>query len=173
MERASDSFGVLSSPTKIRGFVQGGAMRRTVLAISVAALALVWSAARVSAQSEKTATGTVTAVAADSVTVKVGTQDMKFAVDNSTTVTARGAGTKTRKAEAAGTKPKVTELLSVGSNVEVKYHETGGTMHAASIRTIASAGKGGGSMSEEKPAAKTASGTVKNVAEQSLTISRA
>jgi len=149
-------------------------MRRTVLAIALAVVALVgWPASHAFAQTTKTAKGTVTAVAADSVTVKAGAQEMKFAVDSATTVTATGAGTKTRKAEAEGGKPKITELLSAGTPVEVKYHDQGGTLHAASIRAIASAGDMGGGVMADKPAAKTASGTVKSVSASSLVISEA
>jgi hypothetical protein len=149
-------------------------MRRTVLAVPLAVVALVgWPASPASAQDTKTARGTVTAVAADSVTVKAGAQEMKFAVDSSTTVTATGAGTKTRKAEAEGSKPKITELLSAGTPVEVKYHDKGGTLHAASIRAIASAGEAGGGVMADKPSAKTANGTVKSVSANSLVISDA
>ena len=149
-------------------------MRRIVLAFPLAAVALMgWPTQHAFAQDTKTARGTVSAVAGDSVSVKVGTQDMKFDIDSSTTITAPGAGTKTRKAEAAGTKPKAAELLAVGTPVEVKYHDTSGKLHAASIRAIASAGAGGGSVMESKPAAMTANGTVKSVSGSSLTISDA
>jgi hypothetical protein len=147
-------------------------MRRTVLAIPLAVVALVgWPTSHAYAQETKTAKGTVTAVSADSITVKAGAQDMKFTVDSSTAVTATGAGTKTRKAAAEGKKPGITELLTAGTPVEVKYHDQGGTLHAASIRAIASAGEGGGGVMADKPAAKTASGTVKSVSASSLVIS--
>jgi Domain of unknown function (DUF5666) len=149
-------------------------MRRTVLAIPLAVVALVgWPTSHAYAQETKTAKGTVTAVSADSVTVKAGAQDMKFVVDSSTTVTASGAGTKTRKAAAEGKKPAVNELLTAGTPVEVRYHDQGGTLHAASIRAIASAGEGGGGVMADKPAAKTATGTVKSVSANSLVISDA
>jgi hypothetical protein len=147
-------------------------MRRTVLAIPLAVVALVgWPTSHAYAQETKTAKGTVTAVSADSVTVKAGAQDMKFTVDSSTAVTATGAGTKTRKAAEEGKKPAITELLTAGTPVEVKYHDMGGTLHAASIRAIASAGEGGGGVMADKPGAKTASGTVKSVSAGSLVIS--
>ena len=149
-------------------------MRRIVLAFPLAAVALIgWPNQHAYAQDTKTARGTVSAVAGDSVSVKVGTQDMKFAVDSSTMITAPGAGTKSRKAEAAGTKTKAADLLTVGTPVEVKYHDTNGKFHAAAIRAIASAGAGGGSVMESKPAAMTANGTVKSVSGSSLTISDA
>jgi Domain of unknown function (DUF5666) len=145
-------------------------MRRMVLAVSLALAVVGWLTPHAVAQDTKTAKGTVTNVSGDSITVKAGAQDMKFTVDSSTTVTAPGAGTKTRKAAAEGGAPKIADLLKAGTPVEVKYHETGGTMHAASIRTIASAGEGGGAVMSDKPPAKTASGTVKTVSSSSLTI---
>jgi len=149
-------------------------MRRIVLAFPLAAVALIGLPTQHAfAQDTKTARGTVSAVAGDSVSVKVGTQDMKFDIDSSTMITAPGAGTKSRKAEAAGTKTKAADLLTVGTPVEVKYHDTNGKLHAAAIRAIASVGAGGGSVMESKPAAMTANGTVKSVSGSSLTISDA
>jgi hypothetical protein len=148
-------------------------MKGTQVAALLAALSVAgWQALPVRAQAEKTARGTVTAVSADSVSIKAGANDMKFSVDAQTKVTATGAGTKARKAEAAGTSGvKLTEVISVGKAVEVKYHETGGTMHAASIRAIASAGSAGGGVMEAAPSSKTADGTVKSVAAGSLVVS--
>lgn len=150
-------------------------MRRTLVAIPIAALSLVgWSTLPATAQGTKTARGTVTSIANDSVTVKVGAQDMKFSVDGQTTVEATGAGTRTRQAQAAGAAGvKVGDLLRTGQAVEVSYSETGGAMRATRIRAVSSAG-GGGSGSADTPAApaaKRASGTVKSVAAGSLTIS--
>jgi hypothetical protein len=152
-------------------------MRRILLAVPLAALSLIgWHTPDAAAQATKTARGTVTAVSDDSVTVKVRDQDMKFTVDSKTNVIAPGGSTKSRKAAAAGTSGvKVTELLSAGKAVEVAYHDMGGGMlHAASIRTVSSAGSGGGSISEPAPpapATKSARGTVKSVSASSLTVS--
>jgi hypothetical protein len=55
----------------------------------------------------------------------------------------------------------------------VGYLEMGGTMQAASIPTVSSAGSEGGSMSAPAPAAKRTNGTVKSVAASSLTITAA
>lgn len=132
-----------------------------VLAFSV----LAWSVG-VAAQSDtKTARGTVSTMAADSITVKVGTTEMKFNVDDKTTVIAPGAGTAARQAQAAGAAgPKLSEVVKVGGAVEVTYHDMGATKHAATIRPIASAGAGGGSVAAE------ASGTVKSVSATSLVV---
>src|SRR5581483_3886136 len=64
--------------------------------------------------------------------------------------------------------PKLADVIKTGQAVEVSYHEAGGTMHAASIRAIASAGEG--SMSSDKPATMHANGTVKSVAADSVTV---
>jgi hypothetical protein len=121
----------------------------------------------------KTARGTVTAMSADSVTVKVGAKDMTFNVDNKTEVIAPGAGTKSRAAKAKGeTGPKLADVIKTGQAVRVTYHEMGSMNHAATIEGIASAGSSGGSTSDEKKAAaaKHASGTVKSVSASSLTV---
>lgn len=144
-------------------------MRRSqVMVWLLAALAVVGWQAPAKAQAGKTARGTVTAVSADSMSVKVGDREMKFAVDAQTHVTAPGASTKSRAAAASGAPGvKITDVVSVGKAVEVTYAESGGSMHATSVRAIPSAG--GGSMSEKMPA-RTMAGTVKSVAGTSLTI---
>jgi len=145
-------------------------MRRTLVTLSLAAISLVgWTTAQAFAQPAKTARGTVTATAADSVTVRAGTQEMRFTVDAKTIVTASGAGTAARAAEAAGKAgAKLGDVIKVGDNVEVSYHEMGGTMHAASIRKVASAGAGGGGTTEK---AMIGTGTVDSVTATSLMIS--
>ena len=146
-------------------------MRRMVVAGSLLAL-VAWSMPQqVSAQDTKSARGTVTAMAGDSLTVKAGTQELKFVLDGSTVVTAEGGSTASRAAAAQGKGgPKIGDLIKVGDAVEVSYHEKG--MHAASVRKVPSAGSGGGSTSDQRAAEKTesASGTVEAVSATSLTI---
>ena len=139
-------------------------MRRTLLALAVLAVAA-WPATHAFAQDAKKVTGTVTAMAADSVSVKVANVDMKFAVDAKTTVEASGAGTKAAAAMKAGAAgPKLADVVKVGQNVEVTYHEMGGTNHAAMIRRVSSPGA--------SPAASTrSSGKVTAVAADSMSIS--
>jgi hypothetical protein len=144
-------------------------MKWTRLAIPLSVLFMIGVvASSASAQATKKATGTISAVTGNSVTVKTQSgQDMTFSMDKDTTIQAKGGGTKQRAAEAegkAGVAP--TDVLKQGQAVEVSYHETGGTMHASSIRAIAA-------VPAEKPAsavAKTAHGTVKDVSASSLTI---
>jgi len=148
-------------------------MRRVSLVVPVLALALGWSGGtQAFAQGTKTARGTVTAMAGDSVTVKVKSQDMKFTVDDKTEVIAPGGSHKTAAAQNSGAAgPKLGDVIKTGQDVEVQYHDMGGTMHAASIRAISSAG--GGSTSSDKPAAMHATGTVKSVAADSVTVTAA
>jgi hypothetical protein len=140
-------------------------MRRLFLAIPLAALSVVgWPTAHALAQDTKTARGTLTAMAADSVTVKVGAADMKFSVDDKTKVEAPGAGGKARQAAAAGKAgPKLAEVLTVGQAVEVSYHDMAGTLHAAAIRRVSSVGNAGAP-------GKTSTGKVTAVSATSLTI---
>jgi hypothetical protein len=146
-------------------------MRRTLVTLSLAAISLVgWTTSYAFAQ-EKTARGSVTAMTGDTVTVKAGAQELRLTVDAKTTVTASGAGTANRAAEAAGKAgAKLGDIIKVGDNVEVTYHEMGGTMHAASIRKVAALGSGGGG-TVEKP--MMASGTVDSVTASSLVVSAA
>lgn len=117
-------------------------MRRLVLALPLAALALAGWPASAGAQEQKTR-GTLASIAADSITVKVGQADMKFSVDEKTSVTAPGGTTKTMRAAAAGKSgPKLSDVLKVGDAVEVSYTDAGGR-HATAIRKVSSPGSGG------------------------------
>lgn len=144
-------------------------MRRTFVALALGALVVAgWPTTQAFAQATKTARGSVTALAADSISVKVQSVDMKFTVDAKTTVEARGAGTKSKAAQAAGMAgPKLGDVVKVGDAVEVSYHDMGGTLHAAKIRAVASPGPA----TAAEAASKTSNGTVKSVAATSLSIS--
>jgi len=146
---------------------------RSIVVALVALIVLVWSHVSF-AQSAKTARGTVSAVAANTINVKVGDSDMRFAVDSNTTVIASGAGTKSRIAAATGAPgPKLTDLIKTGQAVIVTYREAGGSMTANEVQVVTSAGPGGGSVSSAsaaKPESKTASGSVKSVSASSLVV---
>jgi len=141
-------------------------MRRLFLAVPLAALSVVgWPTSYALAQDTKTTRGTLTAMVADSVTVKVGATDMKFSVDDKTKVQAPGAGSKMRQAVTAGkTGPKLADVLKVGDAVEVGYHDVGGALHAATIRKVTAAGDAGAP-------GKTSTGKVTAVSATSLAIS--
>jgi hypothetical protein len=138
-------------------------MRRFVLPVVALALSLGVVSPAV-AQATKTARGSVTAMAADSITVKVGMTDMKFMVDDKTVVEAPGAGTKSRAAAAKGAAgPKLSDVVKTGEAVEVRYHDMNGTLHAANVKRVSSPGSGG-------VPPKRASGTVSAISATSVTI---
>jgi hypothetical protein len=124
--------------------------------------------AQAAAQDTRSARGTVTAVGGDSITVKAGDRELKFTIDAKTVLTASGAGTAERKADAAG-KPglRVADFVKAGDAVEVTYQESG--MRATNIRRVSSAGGGGGSVSGDR--AETSNGTVDSLSASSLVIS--
>ncbi len=144
-------------------------MRRTVLAVPLTAIFVAVLATVAHAQSTQMARGTISAITADSVTVATADRPLTFMVDAKTVVTAAGAGTATRAAEAAGKAgPKLAELLKVGEPVEVSYHDVGGKLHAASIRRTRSVGG-----ASDATKAEIANGTVEAVSPSSLTITGA
>src|SRR5258708_38426846 len=90
------------------------------------------------AASTMSAMGKVTAVSADSVTVKGKDAEGMFAVDKSTTVVAKGASHKMSALKADKKPTLITEFVNVGDDVTVKYHDMGATKHAATV-TVKSA----------------------------------
>jgi hypothetical protein len=82
------------------------------------------------------ASGAVTAVTADSLSVKGKAGEWTFAVDSKTQVTAKGASHKTAAAKADAKPTPITDFVHVGDEVAVKYHD-GATKHAASVRVVA------------------------------------
>ncbi len=110
------------------------------------ALTLAVAAAPAFAQDKKaaaaktmTATGDVTAVAADSLTVKTAKAgDLTFTVDTKTAVQAKGATHKTEAAKADSKPTPITDFVKVGDHVSVKYHDMGATKHAADVRVLGS-----------------------------------
>ncbi len=91
------------------------------------------AAGKSAAASKGSGKGSVSAVSADSLTVKGKDGEWTFTVDKGTTVIARGASHK-MAAMAADKKPTViTEFVKVGDDVSVKYHDMGGTKHAATV----------------------------------------
>ena len=79
------------------------------------------------------ASGKVSAVSADSVTVKGKDAEWTFGVDKATTVVAKGATHKIAAMSADKKPAVVTEFVHTGDDVVVKYHDAGATKHAASI----------------------------------------
>jgi hypothetical protein len=126
------------------------------------------------AQTTKEARGTVSAVTDSSLRVRVGTQEMNFAIDSKTAVLARGAGRQTRDAQAAGAPGiKITDVFKPGAAVIVTYTEAAGRMTATEVRAVSDPGPGGGSVSSPPPPApptKTVSGKVKSATADSLVV---
>ncbi|MGH9386495.1 MAG: hypothetical protein ACRD2N_19650 [Vicinamibacterales bacterium] len=88
------------------------------------------------AQSNKVlrATGRVTAIAADSLTVQSGSASLTFAVDTQTKVEGKGVGTKTRAMRAEKKSPAITDFVGEADSVTVDYHDMGGgKLHAAKV----------------------------------------
>jgi hypothetical protein len=82
------------------------------------------------------ADGKVTAVTNTSLTVKGKDAEWTFAVDKDTKFTGKGMSTTSaaNKAEGKGTVP--TDVVHVGDEVSVAYHDMGATKHAASVRVV-------------------------------------
>ena len=142
-------------------------MRRVVLGVPLVAVALLaWFSLEAAAQTTKTSRGTVTALTGDMLTLKADAQEMKFAVDAKTVVTADGGSTASRKAEATGKSgPRLSDLIQVGNAVEVTYTESGGTMRATGIRRITDPGRPPG------PASETVNGTIDSISGNTMTVS--
>jgi hypothetical protein len=79
----------------------------------------------------KTATGKVKSISTTALTVTDEGKDMTFAVDPSTRVLAKGAGTATN---AAGGRIPITDLVHAGDTVSVSYTGAGASMTAKQIR---------------------------------------
>jgi len=81
-----------------------------------------------------TATGTVSSVTGSSFTVKTSKEEMTFTVDEKTDLVATGASTKTAAMKEKGAKPALTDFLTNGDAVTVRYHDMGTEKHAARIQ---------------------------------------
>jgi hypothetical protein len=79
-------------------------------------------------------TGTVSAVAADSITVKgKDGADVTLAVDAKTNVQATGAGHKSAAAKADNKPTPITDFVHVGDMVTAKYSDSGTAKTATSV----------------------------------------
>jgi len=77
--------------------------------------------------------GVVVSVTADTLVVKEGSKEMKFAVSPKTRVTGTGASTKTRELQEANKAAVITEFLKPNDRVVVNY-EPGATPTATGVR---------------------------------------
>jgi hypothetical protein len=78
--------------------------------------------------------GTVKSLTNNSLTIAAGGKEMTFAVDASTKVVAKGAGSKS--AEKGGKAP-IADLVAVGDKVTVKYLQSAGANRAVSVTVTA------------------------------------
>jgi hypothetical protein len=83
-----------------------------------------------------TATGVVSAVSGNTLTIKEKTGDATFTVDTKTVVSGKGFGTAGRKLENAGGKPTLGEFVKEGDTVSVTYVEEGGAKKASNVRMV-------------------------------------
>ena len=88
--------------------------------------------AKPAADKTLSADGVVSAVSADSITVKGKQAQWTFAVDKDTHVTASGASRKSSALKKDSKPAQITEYVKVGDSVTVKYHD-GATKHAADV----------------------------------------
>jgi hypothetical protein len=126
----------------------GGDMRRLLaimgaVAIMAAAPSFALGQSKDKAPAEKapasksmTAAGNVTAVVADSMTVKGKTAEWTFMIDKDTTVVAKGATHKSLALKAEGKGQTLPEFVKVGDEVSVTYKEMGTAKHASTIRVV-------------------------------------
>jgi ribosomal protein S1 len=80
------------------------------------------------------ASGTVSEVNADSLTVKGDAGEWTFTIDDHTAVIAAGGSTHSRAAAAEGKSTPITDFVGVGDTVRVKYHEAEGAKIATEVR---------------------------------------
>lgn len=100
--------------------------------------------------------GSAVAVSDSSLTVKAGEQTLSFVINSDTLVEARGASTRSRRAEAVGKSPgiKVTDYVHSGDPVLVSYRQADGKNLALTVRPIAAVGTGGAADSAKNVQAK-------------------
>ena len=82
------------------------------------------------------ATGAVSAITADSITIKAASGEMVFSIDAKTNITGKGLSTKANALKKDGKPTTVTEFVHVGDGVDVRYHDMKGSKHAESIRIV-------------------------------------
>jgi hypothetical protein len=123
-------------------------MKQCMAGIAFVLVALLAFAPAVSAQT-KSVRGTIVSVAGDTMVVKVAGQDMTFKIDKATELTARGAGTAQKAAEAKGAPGvKLGDFAKAGQGVEVEYVDEAGVLKAKSVHSGLAPAEG--SMPSEK-----------------------
>ena len=94
--------------------------------------------AKPAADKTLTVSGVVSAVSAESLTVKGKDAEWTFVVDKETHVSASGASRKTAALKSDRKAALITEYVKVGDSVNVKYTDKGTVKHAADVLIRAS-----------------------------------
>ena len=135
-----------------------------VLALGTASIVVVAQSTAV-AQS-KDVRGQVLAVSDSSLTVQTGEKSLDFLIDRDTFIEAKGVGTRTRQAKAAGKESagiKLTDYVKTGGAVLVSYREVNGRNRALNVRPISSAGSSDGEAANNVQGTKNVQGKVKSI----------
>ena len=124
--------------------------RAGVLVVGTVLAVLVGHAAA-EAQS-KEIRGSAVAVSDSFLSVKAGEQTLSFVINRDTLVEAKGASTRTRRAESAGNSPaiKVTDYVKPGDPVLVSYRAADGKNLALAVRPISAVGTTGAAAGSTK-----------------------
>ena len=141
-------------------------LKRAGLFALATAFVVVTGPAAAAAQT-KEIRGSAVAVSDSSLTVKAGEQTLSFAINRDTLVEAKGASTRTRRAEAVGNSPaiKVTDYVKAGDPVLVSYRQADGRNLALTVRPISSVGTTGVAATEP---AKNVQAKVKSISGNAL-----
>ncbi|MGE0124426.1 MAG: hypothetical protein AB7L91_02500 [Dehalococcoidia bacterium] len=94
---------------------------RTFITCALSILVVANAALIAQSTATQNATGRVTTVAADSITIQTSTETLTLVVDSSTKVIGKGVGTITSRLKAEGRSPVVTDLVHQYDSVRVKY----------------------------------------------------
>ena len=97
----------------------------------------------VAGDAPKEARGIVTSIRSGQLAINLPSDtDVTFRLDDKTSVVARGAGRKMRRAQADGAAGiKLTDVLPIGASVSVSYEERDGQRYARRIVSLASNGR--------------------------------
>jgi hypothetical protein len=124
--------------------------RAGVLVVGTVLAVLVGHAAA-EAQS-KEIRGSAVAVSDSFLSVKAGEQTLSFVINRDTLVEAKGASTRTRRAESAGNSPAITltDYVKPGDPVLVSYRAADGKNLALAVRPISAVGTTGAAAGSTK-----------------------
>jgi hypothetical protein len=85
----------------------------------------------------KTVSGTVSAVASDSITIKDKANEWKLSVDTKTAIVGKGFGTRMSKMKEEKKTPHVDDFIQSGDMVTAKYDDA--TKHATEVKLVRAA----------------------------------